>query len=115
MMARYIDANTVQLKIIKVMREPDYQHENEDWRTGLCIADDIINEQPTADVVEVKRGKWELYGDDDSMDMIYWCSCCRFHLSEDLFYKGYENGNWIENNVFKFCPNCGADMRGGAE
>jgi hypothetical protein len=35
---------------------------------------------------------------------------CNFQLSEDLFYSGYKNGKWIENRVFKYCPNCGAKM-----
>ena len=107
-MARYIDAD----KLLKDM-ECMVMHDTTCPMHISVTIEQIIEQAPTADVVEVKRGKWELYGDDDSLDMVYWCSCCRFHLSEDLFYKGYENGNWIENNVFKFCPNCGADMRGG--
>jgi len=105
MMARYINADDC----INTVDQSDLDE-------GIkAIVKSVIRNTKTADAVEVKRGKWELYGDDDSMDMIYWCSCCRFHLSEDLFYKGYENGSWIENNVFKFCPNCGANMKGGAE
>ena len=48
---------------------------------------------PAADVREVKRGKW-VYNDDDN---IPYCSECI--MPQD-----------IECN---FCPNCGADMRGG--
>lgn len=68
---------------------------------------------PTIDAVPVVRGKWKLYGNDDDLDMSYWCTVCHFHLSEDLFYSGYKNGRWIENGVFKYCPNCGAKMEGG--
>ena len=58
----------------------------------------------------VVRGEWKLYGNDDDLGMSYWCTACNFQLSEDLFYSGYENGMWIENGVFKYCPNCGAKM-----
>jgi hypothetical protein len=60
-------------------------------------------------VVPVVRGEWKLYGNDDDSGMSYWCTVCNFQLSEDLFYSGY-NGRWIENGVFKYCPNCGAKM-----
>jgi ssDNA-binding Zn-finger/Zn-ribbon topoisomerase 1 len=63
-----------------------------------------------ADAVQVVRGEWKLYGNDDDLGMSYWCTACNFQLSEDLFYSGYKNGRWIENGVFKYCPNCGAKM-----
>jgi hypothetical protein len=65
---------------------------------------------PTIDAVPVVRGEWKLYGNDDDSGMSYWCTVCNFQLSEDLFYSGYKNGRWIENGVFKYCPNCGAKM-----
>jgi hypothetical protein len=69
-----------------------------------------INLAKTIDAVPVVRGEWELYGNDDDSGMSYWCTACNFQLSEDLFYSGYKNGRWIENGVFKYCPNCGAKM-----
>jgi hypothetical protein len=59
----------------------------------------------------VVQGEWKLYGNDDDSGMSYWCTVCNFQLSEDLFYSGYKNGRWIENGVFKYCPNCGAKMK----
>jgi len=70
-----------------------------------------IENCPTIDAVPVVRGEWKLYGNDDDLDMSYWCTVCSFHLSEDLFYAEYKNGEWIENGVFKCCPNCGAKMK----
>ena len=37
-----IDADKVQEKINKLLKEPDYQHEGEDWRTGLIMAEELI-------------------------------------------------------------------------
>jgi hypothetical protein len=66
----------------------------------------VLDKKP----LPVVRGEWKLYGNDDDLDMSYWCTVCNFHLSEELFYSGYKNGRWIENGVFKYCPNCGAKM-----
>lgn len=57
----------------------------------------IIDEQPT--IEERKKGKWII--DDEYID----CSVCRHDKwsrapFEDLVKR------------FKFCPNCGADLRG---
>jgi hypothetical protein len=73
---------------------------------------DMLESRPTIDAVPVARGEWKLYGNDDDSGMSYWCTACNFQLSEDLFYSGYKNGRWIENGVFKYCPNCGAKMEG---
>jgi rRNA maturation endonuclease Nob1 len=48
---------------------------------------------PTADVVEVRRGKWIKRGNEKK------CSECKF-----IYYSN--------NDEWNFCPNCGADMRG---
>lgn len=55
-----------------------------------------IVESPAADVVEVKRGRWEHEGGDWSD--IWMCTAC----GESWFF---------EYNPTAFCPNCGADMR----
>ena len=72
------------------------------WNTkGYSIqecqrAEQLVNEQPTADVVEVKHGKWIIR---EPIHMHSICSCCGFYNAIDPYYK--------------YCPNCGADMRGG--
>lgn len=68
-MARYIDADIAEMIIAEKAKEPDYQHEGDDWRLGLCMAETAIEETPTADVVpksevdsEIKVWQ-ELYAD----------------------------------------------------
>jgi hypothetical protein len=50
-MAQYIDANEFQKKLEEVIKEPDYRHEGEDWRIGVCLAGTILDKFSTADVV----------------------------------------------------------------
>lgn len=54
---------------------------------------------PAADVVKRKRGEWVV--DDEFID----CSACR----EEKWSK-VPFGDLVKR--FRFCPNCGADMRG---
>ena len=93
-MARYIDADNL-INELSAACMPIY----EKGITGILgdnssIAD-IINEQPTADVQEVKRGEWK----EDVLDNIV-CSTCG------------ESFNICDNDTerFIYCPNCGAKM-----
>lgn len=57
----------------------------------------IIDEIPTADVVEVRHGRWvkRQFADEPT---VFGFRCSECHLTFDV------NSN--------YCPNCGADMRG---
>lgn len=56
---------------------------------------DIIQEQPAADVQEVRHGKWE------QENNIFTCSECGYQFE----YEGY-------TQYFNYCPNCGCKMDG---
>ena len=56
---------------------------------------EVINKQPYKDVRENAKGEWEVI--DGSEPRRYGCSVCK-RLSWDMS---------------NFCPNCGADLRGG--
>jgi hypothetical protein len=55
------------------------------------MIEDCIDNQPTADVAEVKHGKWMKHGNEKK------CSECQF-----IYYSN--------NDEWNFCPNCGAKM-----
>lgn len=64
------------------------------------IFDEIIDLQPTADVRENVKGEWAEEYDDDAAIFFkrrWVCSAC---------------GDYQTYGKPKFCPNCGADMRG---
>ncbi len=62
-----------------------------------------IENLPAADVVERKKGMWLYWWDEPDYDT-YECSVCGASFN-------IPDGNPLEHN-YKFCPNCGADMRG---
>ena len=61
-----------------------------------------VKHQPTVDAVPVRHGKW-IYGND-----FHWytasCNKCGYQRKTDIKAEGW--------NQWKYCPNCGADMRG---
>ena len=44
---RLIDADLAKQRILVLELEPDYQHEDEDWSVGLCMAESVLDEVPT--------------------------------------------------------------------
>lgn len=101
-MARYIDADNL-IDELSAACMPIY----EKGITGILgdnssIAD-IINEQPTADVQEVKHGEW-FKPSNDPVDSKQWiCSECK-GLTETAYYCGH--------CYYNYCPNCGTRMDG---
>ncbi len=87
----------------------DYNH----VRCRACWVEDMIDEideAPTADVQEVKRGKWEWYEEEhgnpiDGYDTDWGWRCpeCMYTLSDE-----YDDPDLPPQ--IKFCPNCGAKM-----
>jgi predicted RNA-binding Zn-ribbon protein involved in translation (DUF1610 family) len=73
------------------------------WTTLNAVEVSLQND-PAADVVEVRHGEWVQIGYDEAMDRIT-CSCC----------KEYWNINDNDTETFNYCPNCGAKMDGKGE
>lgn len=97
-MARYIDADLLEKQLNRYVEYSD-DGEQEINVDAVFIT---LHEQPTADVVERKKGEWQIVKNADGATHDYRCSAChryRFHNGE-------------MRNKYKFCPNCGADMRG---
>lgn len=74
---------------------------------GYCVLDkldDVLNNMPVADVVEVKHGHWEKCIPRKINQPEAVCSNC----GRDVVYT-VVNGKWKFEN---YCPNCGAKMDG---
>lgn len=96
-MPRYIDADAFE----KYITRDEWDTPDETWRPesefGL-----IIDAIPTADVVEVVHGEWINI---DKRGKNVQCSKC----GNTLDLRGVNAGRGDAN----YCPNCGAEMRGG--
>lgn len=97
-MSRYIDADKLQETIYKRVNNPAIR----------CWLNPLINEQPIADVKEVKHGCWidvplNVYNDMYKMNRYNKrtkCSVCEYVMP-------------YEYPRFHICPNCGARMDDG--
>ena len=92
-MAEYKDVAPLKTQIAHIKKTVNSL--NTDYMTGylsaLSVTGGIIAGLPTADVVEQIEGEWL---DGFSRQT---CSICK--------YRGYK--------AYKYCPNCGAKMKGG--
>ena len=93
-MPRYIDADIALDKM-------------KNWHTQERLMD-CVRDMPTADVVEVKHGKWLDYSDDFDRGMDLRCSICNNRAS--AFVGGTED--WWDSWEPNYCPHCGAKMDG---
>lgn len=103
-MARYIDANALIQDIEQSKANNDHnnsiasQTHNAEHKKFIKM----VLDQPTADVVEVKRGEWEKIKKLFVAVNPYKHTC-------GLCGKSYFDHNKFN---YPYCPNCGADMRG---
>ena len=72
---RLIDADLAAKKLMVLAKEPDYQHEDEDWRVGLYMAESALDEVPTATVVE------QIFADIDKLHL---------HVANEYEARAYE-------------------------
>ena len=95
-MPRYFDADKIELKGISVFDQ------NLEVLIPLSDVRKALQMTPTADVQEVRHGRW-ISNDLGGYKWAYYCSEC-----------GWVDG-YPFNDRHKYCPNCGAKMKGGAE
>lgn len=105
MSKRYIDANKL---IERLMHNPDFLTAPKHSKDG--IIDEIVC-QPTADVAEVRHGRWESQGTYKRENILMVgliCSECHFSIAKkaNLDYEETMINNYL------YCPECGAKMDG---
>lgn len=105
-MSRYIDAEKVHQFVDDKVAEG-----KDGWAKGVpyewAYALTVIDNAPTADVVEVRHGEWvyhECVSSYDGCKSGYSCSVCSAFVDEEAF----------DTDEFHkaFCGNCGAKMDG---
>ena len=103
---RYIDADALKQDI--VASSPFEYGWNVDMEVDEIL--ELVDDQPTADVEEVRHGEWILLGcsDDDWNLLRFKCSICGREIHE---HKNYDQPLKIK---YPYC-HCGARMNGGKE
>ncbi len=93
-MEKYVKLKDVNDMLVKMHKEPRYQHEGEDYHSGVAQVAVMLIDVPTVEFEEPKAGKWITIGDELKETT---CSNC---------------GHWVETpyGKTKYCPYCGAKM-----
>ena len=104
-MARYIDADKILSHLndeIEACGDPDVDFQPVVYGTylGLKSSKSFVETAETADVQEVRHGRW-ISNDLGGYKWAYYCSEC-----------GWVDG-YPFNDRHKYCPKCGAKMKGG--
>lgn len=83
----------------------DKEHANEHFICGIETVLEYAESLPTADVATVVHGRWEDSIDERFGTDVYTCSKCR---ESYVLVEGTP-----KENLWHYCPNCGAKMDGG--
>lgn len=92
---RYIDADKLTFSRVRIIHS--------DGTIGgwhAVVMSSVIKDAPAADVVEVVHGEWISV----ESDVIFKCSICDAEVSTSWDYE--------DDDMFKYCPCCGAKMDG---
>lgn len=101
---RPIDADALKDRLQNLAYDDWNQGANTSWADAYREVAEMVDEQPTADVVPIRRGRWIHDGFDfpHGNDWIH-CSECG------------KRGINVPADLSNYCPNCGALMTEGAE
>lgn len=107
---RLIDADVAAKEFMVLAKEPDYQHEDEDWRSGLYMAEEALYRLPAVDIAEQifkdlekampTKAQWIPVSTKPGVYAGMKCSLCKAKISYRDFYSGNHN----------YCHKCGAKM-----
>ena len=84
---------------VGIQNKPETDTVYEYYTISEADAYQAIKELPS---VQTKKGQWEKH-EHVLLGTYYQCSCCKEPYTLPVSAESI--------NVFKFCPNCGADMR----
>lgn len=112
-MEKYYRVGDVNEIIKKFIKEPGYQHDEEDFYAGVYTVADALTDLEEVEFEEPKVGKWELreveafwiQNMEESLktgkptkSMLPVCSCCKTEFGRAVL-------------TYRYCPNCGAKMK----
>lgn len=105
-MSRLIDADALH-KAYMELRNFKQDPQSGDWislrAVPLTTVIRMLNEAPSIDI-EPKRGEWKPF-DLTWGRSIWYCTACEESTEVPCDI-------WEHKPIYKYCPNCGADMRG---
>ena len=99
-MEKYVKLKDIDDLLMQMYREPRYQHEGEDYYSGVSQVAGMIVGIETFEFEEHKVGKWISASTKPGVQIGMKCSLCGARIK----YSEFFNGN------HRYCHKCGAKM-----
>ena len=103
-MEKYVKLKDVKELLKKLANEPRYQHEDEDFFTGICTVAQELDELPTMTKDGVRAAEWIV---------TYKGLLCNDYACSSCGTKALEGNSGHYDRLTSFCRHCGAFMIGG--
>ena len=100
---RLIDADALAKAFREASKTDDSENNRTWWSEALISAAEEVDDAPTVDAVERKRGKWVLHPEVRNIYGGIYIECSECHTKYVVQY--------VEDE--KYCRNCGAEMERG--
>ena len=99
-MEKYIKLKDVNDLLMRMAKEPRYQHDGEDYYSGVSQVAGELMSLDTVEFDDPKFGKWISASGRPGVNVGMKCSLCGARLRYQEFYNGNHN----------YCHKCGARM-----
>jgi hypothetical protein len=99
-MEKYVRLKDINDLLMQMYQEPRYQHEDEDYYSGISQVAGMIVGIETFEFEEPKVGKWISASTKPGVQIGMKCSLCGARIK----YSEFFNGN------HRYCHKCGAEM-----
>ena len=103
-MEKYVKLEDINIMLSKMYKEPRYQHEDEDFYSGVSQVACNLMYVPTIKLEEPKVGKW-IFNKWAGQEY-YKCSCCGKDYPLPPTWNAYDI-----NKYLNYCSACGARMK----
>lgn len=110
-MDEYVSKETIQAKLNRKNAGTANERYTEGWNDAILMVKSMIHYEKSAEVAPVRHGKWVRIGIKGRKGLPIYPCCSACGMVSAAFRSEWEGlrGAW------KYCPNCGAKMDGGAE
>ena len=109
-MSRTIDAEDAIKRIRRLWTDdilPEDRYDRDEYARGLIDAIDAVDDSPT---VEREPGEWVPHPTEPEWSV---CSSCGTGCkTKERGYDEMAGRDWVTEFFYKYCPNCGAPMKG---
>lgn len=109
---RLIDADKVKIELSSTEKCPSCEVNGTEFCKNDCYVNLMCNLLDKLPTVGTPQGKWITHPDNKNWDI---CTHCNIGTRRRHYGINPDGSEYVTEYCYVFCPNCGADMRKGAD